>query len=111
MRIRKDTIVVYELRQTRAFEKWFANLRDARVRARILARFDLARMGHFSDCHFIGEGVGELRLDIGPGYRLYFVRDSEIIILLCGGDKSTQARDITRAKVMARKKGAGTSWD
>jgi len=101
---------VYELRQTRAFEKWFAKLRDARPRARVLARLDLVRMGHLGDCHFIGEGLRELRLDFGPGYRVYLMRKPGVIVCLCGGDKSTQRKDIARARAMARKEGAGT-WD
>ena len=99
-----------ELRQTRVFEKWFGRLRDARMRAQLLARLDLARLGHFGDCRSVGDTVWELRIDIGPGYRIYLVRESDVVILLCGGDKSTQVRDTERAKALARKKGDETAW-
>jgi putative addiction module killer protein len=99
---------VLELRQTRVFEKWFARLRDARARARILTRLDLARRRHFGDCRSAGEAVLEMRIDFGPGYRVYFLSDSAVLILLCGGDKSTQERDIERAKSLAREQREGT---
>ena len=101
---------MYELRQAQSYERWFAKLRDARMRARVLARLDLVRLGQFGDCHFIGERVWELRLDLGPGYRIYLMRKPGVVVCLSGGDKSTQRKDIARAKAIARKEGAGT-WD
>lgn len=74
------------------------------MRRRIGARIDRLAFGHPGDVKQLGDGVSELRLDFGPGYRLYFVRRGEmLIVLLCGGDKSTQARDIAKAKRLARK--------
>jgi putative addiction module killer protein len=93
---------VYELRQTDGFDKWLSRLRDPRAKARILARLDLMRLGHLGDARSVGDGVSELRVDVGPGYRVYFARRSMQIIALCGGDKSTQDRDILRARLIAR---------
>jgi len=99
---------VYEIRQTRDFADWRARLRDSVVRKRIGARIDRLAFGHPGDVKLVGEGVCELRLDFGPGYRLYFVRRGEVlIVLLCGGDKSTQGRDIARAKRLARELDGG----
>jgi putative addiction module killer protein len=78
-------------------------LRDGQAKARVLARIASAQHGNFGDCKAIGAGVSEMRIDVGPGYRLYFVRRAEIVyLLLAGGDKSTQVRDIRRAKTMMR---------
>lgn len=86
------------IRQTPEFAKWFHALRDARAFARIDARIARAAEGNFGDVKTVGEGVSEMRIDYGPGYRVYFTRrGDEIIILLCGGDKGSQARDIKRA--------------
>jgi len=94
---------VIEVRQTRDFAAWRSGLRDSVARKRIGARIDRLAFGHLGDVKPVGEGVSELRLDFGPGYRLYFVgRDEMLIVLLCGGDKSTQARDIAKAKRLAR---------
>jgi putative addiction module killer protein len=90
---------VYQLRQTDAFEKWLAALDDRSAKARILARLDSVRLGNLGDWKAIGGSLRELRVHAGPGYRLYFVqRQNVVILLLCGGSKSTQARDIGRAK-------------
>lgn len=90
------------VRQTPVFAKWFHGLRDARAFARIDARIARAAEGNFGDIRPVGGGVSEMRIDYGSGYRLYFVRRSnELIILLCGGDKASQARDIKRAARMA----------
>lgn len=92
-----------EVRQTKAFMEWRAGLRDAVARKRIGARIDRLSFGNFGDAKPVGEGVGELRLDFGPGYRIYFVQRGDVlVILLCGGDKSTQARDIAKAKRLAQ---------
>jgi putative addiction module killer protein len=92
-----------EVRQTERFRKWLTGLRDERARARILKRLDRAQAGNLGDVAPVGEGVSEMRIFYGPGYRVYFVqRDKELIVLLCGGDKSTQAADIEEAKAMAK---------
>jgi putative addiction module killer protein len=84
-----------EVRQTTRFATWLAGLRDERARARILMRLDRARDGNLGDVAPVGGGVSEMRIFYGPGYRVYFVqRGSELIVLLCGGDKSTQGADI-----------------
>lgn len=89
--------------RTDAFAKWLRDLSDARGRARILARLDAAALGNFGDCVPVGEGVSEMRIHTGPGYRVYYTRrGSAVYLLLLGGDKSTQARDIRRAIQLAR---------
>jgi putative addiction module killer protein len=91
-----------EVRQTVVFAKWLDRLKDRRGRARILARLDRLTLGNLGDVQPVGSGVSEFRVAHGPGYRVYLVqRGSVLIILLCGGDKSTQRRDIARAKRMA----------
>ena len=75
-----------------------------RAKARIVARLDAARLGNLGDSKAVGSGVSEMRVDVGAGYRVYFVRrNTTVILLLCGGDKTTQQKDISRAKAMARK--------
>ena len=92
-----------EIRKTEVFANWFNSLRDRRAKARIQARIDRLELGHFGDVAPVGEGVSELRIFYGPGYRVYFVkRDSVVIILLSGGAKSTQNSDIVKAKEMAK---------
>ena len=81
------------------FEEWLNDLKDKRAVARILARLARVRHGNLGDCKPVGEGVSELRVDYGPGYRLYFgQKGNALIVLLCGGDKRTQDRDIRLAK-------------
>jgi putative addiction module killer protein len=93
---------VYQIQETERFAVWFSGLRDNRGKARILSRLDAARLGHFGDVKSVGGGVSELRVDTGPGYRVYFARRRGVlVVLLCGGDKSTQAKDIAVAKRMA----------
>ena len=88
---------------TDIFDSWFANLRDKRAIMRIQARIDRAEDGNFGDCEAVGEGVSEMRIHYGPGYRVYFTqRGMEIVILLAGGDKSTQPKDIKAAINIAR---------
>ncbi|MGR4068034.1 type II toxin-antitoxin system RelE/ParE family toxin [Billgrantia sp. C5P2] len=89
--------------QTETYSAWFTKLRDQRARAKILARIRRIELGNFGDCEPVGEGVSELRIHYGPGYRVYFVqRGFELVILLAGGDKGSQARDIEIAKQLAR---------
>lgn len=91
-----------EVRQTTEFAEWLASLRDVRAQARVGARIRQAELGNLGDVQPCGGGVIELRIHYGPGYRLYAVRrGDELIILLCGGDKSSQKRDIKTAKTMA----------
>ena len=93
---------VYQVQRTDVFDEWLLGLRDMRAKARILARLEAARLGNIGDVHSVGEGVSEMRIDVGAGYRVYFTRRQRIVlILLCGGDKSSQPRDIARAKRMA----------
>ena len=93
------TSEVYQLRETDTFAKWLKRLRDKRGKARILARLDSARLGGLGDCKPIGSGIKEMRIHFGPGYRVYFVRRGKIVLLLlCGGSKSTQKQDIERAQ-------------
>lgn len=92
-----------EVKQTTVFRKWFEHLKDQRAKQKITTRIDRLSFGHFGDVKPVGEGVSELRIPVGKGYRVYLVqRGSEIIILLCGGDKKSQAKDIATAKNMAR---------
>ncbi|MBU9468178.1 type II toxin-antitoxin system RelE/ParE family toxin [Burkholderia multivorans] len=85
------------------FNDWLANLRDQRGKARIAARLISAQLGNFGEYRVLDEGVCELKIDFGPGYRVYYVRRGEVVyLLLCGGDKSTQRKDIKRAVQMAR---------
>lgn len=93
---------MFKVVQTPAFIAWLAGLRDGRAKDRILTRMVRLRSGHFGDAKFFG-GIGELRIDYGPGYRLYFTRQGrEIVILLCGGDKNSQKHDIERARALSK---------
>lgn len=92
-----------EIRQTETYADWFASLRDRKARARIDVRIRRLSLGNPGDVKPIGSGVSELRIDYGPGYRVYFVqRGPMLIILLAGGDKRTQERDIKKALELAR---------
>ncbi len=87
-----------EVRQTETFSKWLMKLRDLRARARIQARIDRLELGNAGDVKPVGDGVSEMRVDYGPGYRVYFIqKGAELIILLVGGDKRSQSRDIQNA--------------
>jgi putative addiction module killer protein len=101
---------VIEIRRTVVFAEWMDGLRDIRARAKIVARIDRMALGNAGDVEPVGEGVSELRIHYGPGYRVYFTRRGlTLVVLLCGGDKSTQARDIRAAKLLAAELEPG-SW-
>ena len=90
-----------EVRQTEAFAEWLANLRDGIARKAIGSRLGRIELGLMGDHRPLGEGLAELRCDIGPGYRVYFTRRGDVVLaLLCGGDKGSQTRDIERARAM-----------
>jgi putative addiction module killer protein len=92
-----------EIRKTEAYARWIDGLRDIRARARILARVERLATGNPGDAKPVGEGVSELRIHYGPGYRVYYTqRGRDLVILLAGGDKRTQARDIKTALRLAR---------
>lgn len=95
---------MFEIRRYRTtaseepFTEWLSELRDRQARARILARLERLEVGNFGDCKFLRDGVSELRVDWGPGYRVYFGRDGlSVVVLLCGGDKRKQSADIKTA--------------
>jgi putative addiction module killer protein len=91
------------VRETENFKKWIRGLKDRVAQSIITARIRRISAGNFGDSKPIGDGISELRIDYGPGYRVYFTRrGQEIIILLCGGDKSAQSRDIESAKRIAK---------
>ena len=92
-----------EIRESDVFARWFAGLRDHVGRTRILVRIRRLSLGNPGDVRSVGQGVAEIRMDVGPGYRVYLQRKgSTVIILLCGGDNSTQAKDIKTAKRLAK---------
>ena len=92
-----------EIRKTEVFAKWLDGLHDIRARARILVRIERLAAGNPGDVKAMGEGVSELRIDYGPGYRVYYKKHGrKVVILLAGGDKSTQAKDIKTALRLAR---------
>lgn len=92
-----------EIRQTSVFEDWLTGLKDAVSRAIIIRRIERVAAGNLGDVRPVGDGVSELRVDYGPGFRVYFVRRGEtLIVLLCGGDKASQPRAIARARAIAQ---------
>ncbi|CAE6686969.1 hypothetical protein R75461_00019 [Paraburkholderia nemoris] len=92
---------MYTVKRTEEFDHWLAGLSDLRARAKILVRVRRAERGHFGDVKLLEDGVSEMRIDCGPGYRAYFAREGRMVfLLLCGGDKSTQPADIRHAKSM-----------
>ena len=97
------TIFVVAILTTETFDTWFAGLRDVQAKHRIQARIRRMELGNLGDCEPIGEGVSEMRIHAGAGYRVYFIqRGLEFIVLLAGGDKSTQSKDIKAALKLAR---------
>jgi putative addiction module killer protein len=95
---------VVEVIKSSVFDSWLTELKDDRARARVLARIDRLAMGNPGDVKPVGEGVSELKIDYGPGYRLYYSqRGSVAVLLLCGGDKRTQSSDIQQAKKILTK--------
>lgn len=92
-----------EIRKTEHFVNWLDNLRDIQAKARVMVRIERLASGNAGDVKPVGEGVSEMRINYGPGYRVYFIqRGSELIILLAGGDKSSQSRDIKAAVRLAQ---------
>ena len=95
--------VSIEIRQTEHYVRWFAALRDRTARARIDIRIRRMSLGNLGDVKAVGAGVSELRIDYGPGYRIYFVqRGTQLVVLLAGGDKGSQSRDIAMAHELAK---------
>ena len=93
----------YEIHTTEVFDKWSAKLKDRQAAMAIALRLARVASGNFGNTKIIGDGVSELRIFVGPGYRIYYtIRNNEIVILLCGGDKSTQQNDIKQAKELAK---------
>ncbi|MFL1475212.1 type II toxin-antitoxin system RelE/ParE family toxin [Acinetobacter baumannii] len=94
---------MYEIKTTETFDEWFDSLRDTQGKARINARLRRVELGNFGDAEPVGENVSELRFFFGPGYRVYFIQEGdEIIVLLAGGDKSSQQKDIDKAIELAK---------
>lgn len=92
---------MYEVTQTGLFAKWLSALRDRKAQTVIAARIDRVRAGNFGNCRALGDGLWELKIDFGPGYRLYYtIENGRLVILLAGGDKSSQERDIAAARKM-----------
>ena len=94
--------IMNKIIRTEIFSVWLSKLRDKRGKARIFDRIRSAERGNFGDCEPVGEGISEMRIHCGPGYRVYFTRDGDgVYVLLCGGIKRGQQRDITRARKLA----------
>lgn len=95
-------IHMFEIEETDDYKAWFAGLKDIRAKAKILARVRNMSQGNFSDVEPVGNGVSETKIHYGPGYRVYFKKTGNtVVLLLCGGDKSSQSRDIKAAKALA----------
>ena len=100
-----------EVFTTEQFDTWLNNLRDRRAALRIQARIDRAEDGNFGDHHAIGKGISEMRIDYGPGYRIYYtLRGRKLVVLLAGGDKSTQSNDIRTAQALAGSLQGERTW-
>jgi putative addiction module killer protein len=94
---------VFEVRKTDEFDKWLSALADQRAIAKIASRIERLGLGNPGDVKPVGEGISEMRVTHGPGYRIYYKQTGKtIVLILCGGDKSTQSKDIQRAKEIAR---------
>jgi putative addiction module killer protein len=94
----------YEIEKTGIFKKWFVRLKDRQVKTRLAVRFDQIRLGNFGDHKNFSGGISELRFDFGPGWLIYYtIRDNRVVLLLTGGDKSTQDTDIQRAYAIIKK--------
>ena len=94
---------MFEVRKTEGYAKWLDSLRDARARARVLVRIERLAAGNPGDVRPVGEGVSELRINYGPGYRVYFKKQGRVVVvLLAGGDKRTQSQDVGTALRLAR---------
>jgi len=94
---------MFEVRETAVYADWFAGLRDRNAKARINIRIRRLSLGNPGDVKPVGEGISELRVDYGPGYRVYFAQKADVlVVLLAGGDKATQDRDIRQSKALAR---------
>lgn len=92
-----------EIRETETFKTWFRDLKDKQAKTKILVRLRRVSLGNFGDVKPVGSGVSELKVDFGPGYRIYFLqKEKTVVILLCGGDKSSQQKDIERAHALAQ---------
>jgi len=90
---------MYQVQQTDTFANWLSKLKDRKATARVLVRIESLRQGNFGDSKSLGSGLHELRIHFGPGYRIYYTRKAGLLILLlCGGDKSSQGKDIARAR-------------
>ena len=93
---------MYEIIQSATFYEWLSGLKDQQARMRIHVRLDCVSLGNFGDAEPIGKGLSELRVHCGPGYRLYYIQREMRVVMLCGGDKSSQPRDIEKAKMIAK---------
>lgn len=94
---------MYQFQRTSVFDSWLSSLRDKIAKARIISRIRAAEAGNFGDCGPVGEGVSEMRIHVGPGYRVYYTRTGDVFyLLLLGGNKSSQSRDIKQAIEIAR---------
>ncbi len=97
---------MFDIRYTDEFSAWLTGLRDRKARFVIISRLDRVAEGNFGDVAAIGEGISEFRIHYGPGYRLYFVkRGNTVVVMVCGGDKSSQSRDILKAKMLVKELG------
>ena len=91
------------LLRTAEFDRWLKGVRDRVAQARIAQRLDAAVIGHFGDCEPVGDGISEMRIHVGAGYRVYFTRRAAVVyVLICGGDKTSQQRDVKRAKQLLK---------
>lgn len=96
-------LTMKEIIRSETFSDWLSSLKDSRARSRVLARIDRMREGNFGDAEPIGDGLSEARIHYGPGYRVYFMQQGDVIVvLLCGGDKSSQNKDIKQARRIAK---------